>query len=325
LSDDHKSEIQEQLSGFSERFDALLLKIKDTRFQIRSVENPEGIFDLPLNGRMLLIVRDIMQTGLSFDDFLRMTYLLFWGTLEPSLAEARRIISEELKSEISDLFDDLKLDVRELAEHDPAFPMASANITDASVDVQRSIDAASAWFVKPEGQQAVHNFTLNQSLEIAVASALKSHRAFKPEIDLKVSGNVNLQAPDLLLVTDAIFIALDNVKTHCGIKRDVKVSIRCDVDERENVLRLLVGNSVSPSTRNGTSEGKLEQIRAHIAAGNIGKRARKEGGSGFLKLAAALRHSPGGELQFGFLSDHEFQLSVKLKPTEFTVAVIQAR
>lgn len=77
-----------------------------------------------------------------------------------------------MKSVVSGLFDRLKGDLRDLAEADPGFSEMSTTISNVAVDVQRSLDAAAAWFVKPEGQQASHKFTLKQSVEIAVQSAL---------------------------------------------------------------------------------------------------------------------------------------------------------
>lgn len=118
---------------------------------------------------------------------------------------------------------------------------------------------------------------------------------------MKVEGDVDLDAADLLLLTDAIFIGLDNVKAHCGMRRDAKVHIRCNVNPTDGMLHLDVRNTVNAGARTEQAEQKLRQIRNLIREGNIGKGARKEGGSGFLKLAAALRYSAGGGWNLGLL------------------------
>lgn len=77
--------MQDTLSRFSERFDDLLVSLKDKRFQIAGPDTPDGIFDISITNRMLFVVRSVTQTQVGLDDFLRMIYLLFWGALEPSL------------------------------------------------------------------------------------------------------------------------------------------------------------------------------------------------------------------------------------------------
>ncbi len=322
LSHGDRERAQKCFWDFSESFDASLIKLKDQQLQIRNADAPHGLFDIELTTKMLFIVRSVMQTGFGFDDFLRMCYTLFWGALEPSLSEARLAIGTTLKQELHDLFDLLRAGLHEVASGDPALPELSSAIGVVSAEVQRRLDEAAAWFVRPEGQLASHKFTLRQSLEIAVESALKSHRAFEPDMDMEVSGDVELQTPDLLLLTDAIFIALDNIKAHSQVKRNVPVKIRCSVNEPDDLLILEVRNQIAHSVDKVAVEERLDRIRTLIASGEVSKRARKEGGSGFLKIAAALRHSAEGSIRFR-VEQNEFVVSIKLKPAKYTVAVLQ--
>ena len=252
-----------------------------------------------------------------------MALSLFWAGLEPSLDAARRMIAEDLKPRLVAQFDSLKQDLRLVADCDPAFPDLSTAIGDVSVEVQRNLDAAAEWFVRPEGQQAKDAFTMSQSVEIAVQSALKSHRAFSPDLNLNASGDVKLYAPDLLLLTDAIFVAIDNAKAHCGIKRNPRVSIHCRIDPETERLVLDVRNGVAAGVRTETVEANLARIRQVISTGAAYSGARREGGSGFIKTAAALRHSAEGQMQFGFDSDTEFRMELSFAPTQYTIAVIR--
>jgi hypothetical protein len=324
LTPDQRTQVDMRLAKFSEDFDASLITIKDEAFQIRSEDRPNGLFDVPITTRMLFVVRSVAQAGIAFDDFLRMALHLLWAGLEPSLEAARRLIKDDLKPRLAALFDELKKDLKIIADCDPSFPDMSMAIGDVSVNVQRNLDEAAGWFVRPEGQQANYTFTMSQSVDIAVQSALKSHRAFSPELELNASGEATLNAPDLLLLTDAIFVAIDNAKAHCGIKRDPHVSIDCRIDPATERLMLDVRNSVAPGVRTPAVEKKLDRIREVIATGTSYSGARREGGSGFVKIAAALRHSAEGQMQFGFESDGEFRMQLSFRPTQFTVAVIRA-
>ena len=322
LSSDQQDEVHKILCSFSEAFDEALIKVKDNQFQILSSDKPLGVFDIPVTNHMMFVARSLAQSGVGFDDFLSMMFMLFWTALDPSLQQARKLVSEELKLRVSGMFDKLRADLRVVAENDLFFTSLSTTIGNVSAEVQRSLDSAADWFVRPDGRKSNHTFTLQQSIDIAVESALKSHRAFDPDMKALVRGDADLQVPDLVLLTDAIFVALDNVKWRSGIKKNASVWINCDVSEDDGCIHLNVRSQVAPGIRNPDAEKKLQEIRELIQAGHVGKRARKEGGSGLLKLAAALRHSAGGSLSFGFLDDQEFELSLRLKATQFTVAVI---
>jgi hypothetical protein len=310
------------LSTFAERFDGLLVELKNKKIQIRSETHPDGLFDVPITNHTLVVVRSVMQTGIPFEDFLRLSYAIFWGLLERNLEEARIAISDTLKTQVTSLFDGLKQQLREIAELDPEFPKLSAAIGDVSVEVQRSLDSAAAWFSRPEGQQASHKFTLRQSLDIAVQSAQKSHRAFDPELTIEVNGDAQILVQDLLLITDAVFIALDNVKGHSGLKKPSTVHIDCSLDSSGKALKLIIRNTINPKIRNRETEDRLAQLRTRINSRILGGTARTEGGSGFLKLAAALQQSAEGSLEFGFTETDEFCVVLNLRLTQLTYAVL---
>ncbi len=319
LDGDDRERLASILSRFSEQFDTRLSNLKDRYFQIQTADIPDGLFRVTLTSQMLLVLRQLMQAGLTFEEFLRGVFGMFWGALEPSLAEARAVISTELKTQLSDLFTGLRENVRNFAEWHPAFPEFSATVGDASAEVQRSLDQAAAWFVRPEGQPTTRQFTLKQSVEIAVDSAKNSHRAFDPDLSVDVEGTVDLDAADLLLITDTIFIALDNVKRHSGIHTRPRVRIRCKMGEEERLVYLEVVSAMSRSKMSETEE-KLNAIRSLIMKGELGKRARREGRSGFLKLASDVRQSAAGTLDFGLTEVGDFRLALCFRPTQYTVA-----
>ena len=307
---------------FGEHFDDAISTFRDRYFHIYTPETPDGLFDIILTPRMLFVFRSLIVLKYSFGEFLRLVFLLFWGTLEPSLTEARRVISTNLKNQLSDLFSNLRDEVRALAENDLAFPEFTATVGDVSAEVQRSLDQASRWFVKPEGEQAARNFTLMQSVEIAVNSARISHKAFDPDLSLNVTGTCYLNAPDLLLITDTIFIALDNIKQHSGIRVRPRVVIKCTEGVgNDDLMRLEVVSAVARSRISETEE-KLANIRNIISKGDVEKRVRREGGSGLLKLASSVRQSPDGQLEFGLTEFGEFRLAICFRPTKYIVAVI---
>jgi hypothetical protein len=321
LTPDETAAVQACFDRFATKFDAELISLKDKFLQIRNGDAPNGLFDIELTNQILFIIRNVIKTGFGLNDFLRMVFMLFWGALEPSLAEARTVVGVKLKSDLRDMFDTLRGDLHEVAGIDPGFAELSSAIGAVSAEVQRNLDDAANWFARPEGQRASHKFTLKQSMEIAVESARKSHRVFESQIEMNVIGDVELQTADLLLLTDTIFVALDNVAAHGGAKRGAIVEIMCGVDPASDKIFLEVRNRVPGNFDRNAAEAKLGRLRSLIASQEVSKGARKEGGSGFLKIAAALRHSPDGEIQFGF-DQNEFFIKISLRPAKYTVAVV---
>lgn len=323
LSDDQRERLSQKLAEFAERFDSLLTQAKNEKFQIRSEQLARGIFDITLTSQMMIVTRNLIAQSLGFDDFLRMAYRFFWAALDPSLAEAHRAIAEDLKSEITRMFDGLRADLREIAGSAVGFLELSTTIGDVSVEVQRSLDAAARWFVRFEGVNVVENRTLKQCLDIAVESALKSHRGFEPTLNVLIKGDANLNGPDLLLLVDTVSIALDNVRRHSGLGKDAVVHVTCDVTSEVGTIWLSVRNTVAPGVRSEDVETRLARIKAQIADGNVGRGTRTEGGSGFLKLAATLQESSERPIEFGFTESGDFRLDVFLRPYQFSYALVR--
>lgn len=321
LSSDDTEAVSEIFSEFADRFDALLIDIKNRLFQIKSPEKPQGLFDFSITPKGVLIARTLIGlVGADLGAFLRLAYSMFWGGLEPCLLAARTSITSALAGDVQSLFDRLKGDIGTVASSDPGYNKLAAKISEVSSEVQRNLDTAASWFIRSDSGQAVRDFTLRQALEIAVRSAKKSQRAFEPTIEFEQIDELTLQAADLLLLTDAIFIALDNVALHSGLKRDINVRISCAKNADEEIL-LSISNNIGLFADNEDTRATLSKIRNKIDSGTLGKEARLEGGSGLLKLAAALRHSRGGDLDFGFAAGPSFKLVIRLKLTS-TVAVI---
>ncbi len=322
LNDENNRELQRILSEFAERFDNALVSLKDEILQIKSEEKPNGVFHIPINQRSLFVMRTLTQAGIEFETFLNSTSQLFWQSMEPCLDRAKHEIGVVLKNQLADLFTKLREDLRIIAEHSPSFSELSTQIVDTSVEVQRMLDRAAGWFVKPDTQPKGGIYTLEEGVDIAIASALTMHRAFDPKLDVNVDGHVDLQPPDLLLLWETIFVGMDNVKAHSGVKAGAKVELSCEYDA-DNVLKISITSELASKELSDIAKETLETISGIIERGEIGKASKKEGGSGFVKLASVLKHTPGGKLEYGLTKDKRFNLTVWFKPTKATVAILR--
>ncbi|SFI61776.1 hypothetical protein [Bradyrhizobium sp. Gha] len=310
LSPEALGDLDRAISEFAAKFDALLLEAKDSRLHIRSPEKPAGVIYLDLSSQLMTLTRSIVAEDTNFDAFFLTAMAVMWAALEPSLAQARLFLSEDLKTQITDAFDKFRAAVRMIAEDDPAFLEIDTEIGLRSTDVQRALDEAATWFTHSNIEASKRYFTLTQAVDIAIESALKCQRAFEPIIEKTVeeTEDIRISASNLIFVHDALFVALDNARAHSGLK---KPKVRIVVTPDFAAGRLAIDTTCE--TRSGSTPARLrqlEEIRALIDAGAVGRRTRREGGSGFLKLAAVVRQSEKGELTFGFGQGRDFRLTV---------------
>lgn len=321
LSVEENEAVQKIFAEFATVFDERLIELKDTFLQVRTDEKPDGAFVIPITTRSVFLTRTLTQQGIDFDTFLSSTIQVFWRSLMPCLSHARERIGVELKRDLSDLLSDLREDLRRVVEGSVFYPELSTAITDTSVEMQRRLDQAAGWFIRPDNQTKNDLYTLEEAVDIAITSALTMHRAVELQIDVAVEGGLKLQLPDLLLLWETIFVGIDNVKSHSGIKAGAKVQLKCEL-QPENLLIIRIESELARGEIAPDAAEQLYEIKQKIADGDLGQSSKTEGGSGFIKLASALNHTPRGKIEFGKTEQDTFELVVSFRPTTVTAVVI---
>lgn len=314
--------VQKILANFANVFDRKLIDLKDTFLQVRTNEKPEGAFAIPIGHRALFLIRTLAQQGVDFDTLVTSTIQLFWQALDPCLRRAREEIGVKLKQDLSDLLSALREDLRPVAGHLLGYPELSNAITNTSVEMQRRLDQAAGWFVRPDSQPKTDLYSLKEGVDIAIRSALTMHRAFEPNIEVSVDGDLKLQLPDLLLLWETIFVGIDNVKSHSGVKSGAKVWVKCKLSE-ESLMSIEIDSELARGSLSPEGQRKLNEIEQKISAKDLGHSSKTEGGSGFIKLASALNHLPSGKISFGKTKDGNFRLRVAFRPTMATALVLR--
>jgi hypothetical protein len=308
ISGADKEILNEALKKFSAKFDETLVAAKDTAFHIRTQERPTGLMNLEISAQHIILARAIIRSDTTLPDFLKIVLQILWAALEPSLDRVRRFVSDDLKNKIARSFDELRASVRKLTEQDPVFLELDTAIGGCSTDVQRALDDVVTWFFHADVEVQKRYFSMDQILDIAIDSVLKCHRAFHPEVECQIEADCQFSGGDLVSVHDVIFIALDNVRMHSHIKKP-QVNIAVNADIEDGTLTIKVHSESNPQYRQAQEES-LREIRQVIKDGNMGRRTRIEGRSGILKLAAVVRQSSKGYIEFGFIDDNHFELSI---------------
>lgn len=298
------------LESFSVRFDELLTDVKDNRLHINSDDKPSGLISLSLTPQYLALARSIVRRDSTSLDFFQTIVAILWAAVNPSLVRVREYIESSLKQSVVDLLDELRASVKVIAEHDPVYLQFDMEVGNASKEVQTALDDVSSWFSRPNLEEQQKTFSIDHILKISLDSAKKCQRGFSPKIESHVSNNEDLllMTSSLVFVHDVIFVALDNVKAHSNVQ-EPQVYVRVTPDIINGTLSISIRSECKVQDVNSKRES-LKAIRALIEEGNSFNRTRREGRSGFFKLAAVIGQSEKGYIHFDITDDGWFELDV---------------
>lgn len=292
---------------FSEKFDDILIKAKDTKFHLFTKERPTGLLYLDFT-ILFPFAKAMVSMDFTIKEFNKSVIAILWAALEPSLAEVRQFVAEELKTKITAMFDELRANVRKIAGHDNTSLKLDVEIGNCSTEIQRSLDEVATWFSHADLEAHKRNFSLKQIVSIAIDYVLKCQRAFEPEIDCQIDQDFEMPSSNLVFVHDTLFIALDNIKIHSGLKKPkVVIIVNANLDNATLSIEVLSEYKVQNKEKH---ESSLREIRQLIDDGKVGRRTRIEGKSGILKLAAVVQQTSKGRVQFGFVDDEWYRLKV---------------
>ncbi|MFW2544040.1 hypothetical protein ACN2XU_15510 [Primorskyibacter sp. 2E107] len=309
-NNESRSALLKSFERFSEDFDAELISAKDKYFQINSKEFPGGLVFLPLTSNIVSLTKSLTPIDYNFEDFLDTAIAFIWIGLEPSLAIIRGYIKDELKEKIIALIDKLRREVKEAIGPTTEFLEFDANIGQRSREVQVKLDECAGWFARTNLDFTESSFELEEAVGMAQSFALSCLPGFEPEIDQpSIEANTRLRAPSLVHLHDQILIALQNAKDHSGLRKP-RISMFAYADASEGVLSIRVESEIKPSLVEKARQDADER-KEMIAEGQSSLQTRREGGSGFFKLAAVAAQSSRGKIDFGVSLEDRFFLEVQ--------------
>jgi len=311
-SPDCSDELDKTFKAFAKSYDEIAKKLKDDYLHVKSKKYPNGVFELRITDFAYNIIRSAIKSDLTFEGLLSICYALFWALLEASLAHARSLLSPGGKDEAAKLFDVLQNQARTYVLHDDAYEQLSVAIRSAASEVQRQFDTIADWFRRTEIEQAHHRYSLAEVVAVGVQSSLKAHNAFEPLMSYEIQGGVAAPITLLVILTDIIFVIIDNACRRSASGRRPTIHIRCFYDRPNDALVLEAINSIGPSINRDAVEVKLENIRFRVKAGDIQSGALAEDGSGLLKIANITQQSQKSDLEFGFYGVDKFRTLVRL-------------
>lgn len=306
-----EQEARQAFSSFSEQYDALIAEARDRYLHVKSKSHADGLLNVTIDAFRYHVVRSLIRADLDFESFLSTFFTLLWSMLDHSLYAARFYLTETLKGEVEALYGVLQENLRSAVVQDEAGMQLSAAIQSTRTAVQRELDTVGDWFLRGESQQATHVFALEDVLEVAIQSALKTLPHFRPTIERSVTGQGHTSSVVMITIVDIVFIVFDNILRRAKVgpkpNLDIEFGLVCDNERLRIAIRNPVGNDLdAPSVLE-----KLSRIRQKISAEDMIKGAFVEGESGLLKIAAHARHYPGSSFSFHLNAD-KFETIVEL-------------
>lgn len=307
-----RARIANCFESFAEEFDRIILTLKNELFHVHSTDYPKGLFNVPISAPMIHLARSAVQTDMSLDGFCSVCFSLFWGSLDGSLQEAQRRLRNDTKRELSATFQRLRASLRKAVQERDRYDDAAVIIGKASENVQGGIDKMAEWFVRTEIQQTNIQYSIDKVLEIAIASALSSHRPFDPLVTKDITCNYHVRAGDLIVVAEIILTALGNVKAYGGARNQPRVNISAHCSAGTDTLLLRVENDVEPAALSVEARKRVDHIRCQIQDGSYVDMIRLEGGSGLMKIAGTANQSKRGRIDFDFIGENRFFVEITL-------------
>src|SRR5690606_37033786 len=128
-------------------------------------------------------------------------------------------------------------------------------------------DIITQWFNRGTLEHYLNEFTAEQAMRIAVASALNANTGFQPTIANKFTLAEKVTAESLVNLTECVWVIIENARTHSGI-RSPEIEISGETAGADTV-RFRIVTQCAQGTKTSQVEGELDLLRAKIAAGEI--------------------------------------------------------
>lgn len=312
-----RSILEPLIQNFSTDVRRIIERFIDERIQVQSDDKPDGAFpSLVVAQAAKIIVLALAERPLSFGAFLNVAYGIFWQIIDAQLSCLRDEVSGRIASEIRARAEELITELRGLGS---TFLPLITTLTTASTTTKSQCDTVADWFRLPSYADG-ESYELRDAISIAAVATRNVHRSFIAEIEatsLPVDA-LPLTTSALSVLMDCLFVVFENAWKHSGLLGNLPtIALTAEYDSTNRLLILRVVSAMSPNRKIELLAGELSRLRIKYLGELPLELVRKEGGSGFPKLARLARSVPAAicpmPFDFGVEGDSWFtQVTVPL-------------
>ncbi len=293
LSEQYRDSVLIALETFTTKLKSIIDELINDRVQIFSDEKPKG--GIPANivptspATVRLFAASLSDRNVSFQSLIYTGFFIFWKFIEPHLAALAAYIRQDIKALVQVEFDTLLTRLREIGTQ--TMPLVTTLRTVATT-TQSQCDTIADWFKLPGQTSGGDNYQFSVAIEIAIAATKNVYRAFPAEVRLgsMPEKDLPLSTSGLFVVTDCLFVVFQNAWKHSGLGEAIgSLDLDASFDAVNKLLTLEVRSNLSENMIASLRAGKLEMLETKYLSQDQSELARREGGSGFAKLARLTR------------------------------------
>jgi hypothetical protein len=223
---------------------------------------------------------------MSFSIFLVTCYSIFWEILKPARSELANYILTSVKADLQIEFESL---IERLGDRNVG-PLIGALRT-ASTSTHNQVEIVSGWFTK-EAETESQSFPLTVAVEIAKRATMNVYRNFPGDIDVEEGSakTVNLSPHGLAVLYDCLYVIFENAWKHSGLGNNVgTIQLNASFEKESGLLKICVRNRVSDDRAAMLGYEEMAALKEKYLKVIPLELIAREGGSGFAKLARAVR------------------------------------
>jgi hypothetical protein len=285
-----------EIAAFTDGVDSLIRELRDKYIQINTESRPnEGWFDYRFTSQEVLAFESRSQDVESFDAFCDLVVEALWQRTELNLARVRSSLTGMIKTSFASLLDKLS-DVSGSLPVSQGRMQFQAAITRVRPIMQTELASIAAWFTR-HGAGDSDPYRIDTALDIARTMFERCNPSKRLVVELRVVGETRtLNGRTLPGMVDIFYLLLDNVGKYG--KETATGELNCDLQctIAATTLDLALENPVEEGlSRQRKSE--VQSILNDIELKTAHERAKREGGTGLLKLAKIVRVDFGSTLQ----------------------------
>ncbi|WP_267087134.1 hypothetical protein [Xanthomonas sacchari] len=311
IDDTDQRDIVSAMADFSRSVDAELIYTKNNVVQIRSADKQHGLLGVNLSPADYHTIRSVVRVDLSYEGFLTSMFATFWGLLNPSLDVVKRHLRERTALSLSAEFSKARSSVGAKRIKYPQLTQLLTGLEQAGRDVLAELESVSQWFERSGVHAVTRSYKLSDAVSIGVESSKAAYKGALIDIKEQLVQDFKITVVDIPVLADVLLVTLGNIYTKSGVSGVPWAKLSASVDRETGVLIMKINSEVGKGVLESAGT-KVASIRDDIREGRIEQSLRKEGESGLKKLASIVKQSQQGSLDFGFVSEVEFFVEVRL-------------
>ncbi|WP_321969055.1 hypothetical protein [Paraburkholderia tropica] len=309
----HSKDIErmdEALRTLSKSGDDLIAKLRDKWVQIRTEDkNHDGFFNFTVTNQEVLDIGRAIDASKKSGDALDVLFEFLWKKTDASLSNLRIILKSDFKSEFSNAIDTCLNEIGFVHEA-PSSQRLRTSLLRARTDVQSEIDDIAEWFTR-NSEVDVSDYQFDFAVDVAQEMVRRCYPQHTLQLSRTSEGPMTLPGSTLKGVVEIFFIALDNMLKHCG-KSEGEVFAKINRTQTGDSIIIELISVVTDPVNVIEENQKLQQRLQLVLADETTDTVRREGGSGFFKIAKIVRIDFGSTLRlwFGYNDPAEFSLKI---------------